>query len=1092
MYIKKENKKKLIFTAFVLIGTIFIYLFSSFWIANKIISPLNVSRVNTIYGEELYQNRKDFNVIDDSIISESEDPWLIWTPDSPPTYIKIIVDKISKDTSAQIFYANEEEIFTEEKSVHFNLTKGVQKVQLPLEDNFNGKLRLDLTNELDIKISINKIQYSTSPIEIRTIFIIFSILEVLFLTILFLLFFKTSIIKEWYDLWLKIDTQKRSLFLLTLLLSFSCVIIYGKIIIDKKVFIYTDIGGDTLNAYFAFYNYLTDSLRELDFSDWTFFYGLGTSNIKFSIYMADPFSLLVIIISSIFGNEVISYMLLFSHILKIIICGLFCYKYLGFFQISEQAKVIASYIFGFNGFLILWGQHYFFGTFCFWSILILICIENILKYEKGILLLSFVTTLITITSVYCAYMILLFSAVYVLFRLLDDLHKEKIRESIYKALKLVGSVILGLCMSAIMFLPQVHNLLNVTNRLDSSISILEKFIFYLKQFFSKSVIVEYLKQFLSNNLNGIGNGYIGSTNYYEVPQLFFSIFFFIFFMQYFCNIYKRHYNKRQKIIRYFAIILIVLLVFQPTLSMILNGFAYPFGRYTFLLMPLFALVTAITLDDILIRKYINIYALMFSVITIVYLESLQIPKSQEGIIEKLQILNCLLLLIFCGSLLKQKKISYRLLTILIGINLICDSYLTTNARGLLQQQSQIVQEPRGNKDTMDALKYLQQIDSSFYRVEKTYYDNNPVTDSLIQGYYGISTYNSTLNKNIIDFNNNFMKEGDINWFAQFIFSNYPNHLTQYSLLGMKYLLTKRLPQYMQQFEILNKFGDVYVLHNKNIDNPIAFYEYLISRKEFDSLSYIQKLDVYSCAMVVEDEKEKVVPYSEVYKELNYQDITLDCAIRKDQSNISQIMEVLDGEEIIFLSNIGGRNSIYFQFDIECSFDGRISIVADNGNGYLEENVHYEKVSQGREKSIKYLLPENTTSIRINGTSKVFSIKNFKLLELKKSLIPQIQTQELKLDKKEDMLSGTVTAKTDGYLFLPVVYQDGWKAKLDQKPVELIQADAGFIGLKLSQGTHSFCLKYQMPWKKQGAILSLFGVTIWIILLLKEKRKGTRN
>ena len=101
--------------------------------------------------------------------------------------------------------------------------------------------------------------------------------------------------------------------------------------------------------------------------------------------------------------------------------------------------------------------------------------------------------------------------------------------------------------------------------------------------------------------------------------------------------------------------------------------------------------------------------------------------------------------------------------------------------------------------------------------------------------------------------------------------------------------------------------------------------------------------------------------------------------------MSQTMEVLDGEEIIFLSNLEARNSIYFQFDIACNFDGSISIVADNGNGYLEENVHYETVSQGREKSIKYLLPENTTSIRINGTSTVFSIKNFKLLELKKSL-----------------------------------------------------------------------------------------------------------
>ena len=61
-------------------------------------------------------------------------------------------------------------------------------------------------------------------------------------------------------------------------------------------------------------------------------------------------------------------------------------------------------------------------------------------------------------------------------------------------------------------------------------------------------------------------------------------------------------GRRQKIIGWIAVaagMFSVLIMFG---SLVFNGFAYPFSRHTFLLMPFFALLTAFMLDHVLKSK----------------------------------------------------------------------------------------------------------------------------------------------------------------------------------------------------------------------------------------------------------------------------------------------------------------------------------------------------------------------------------------------------------------------------------------------------------------------------------------------------------
>ena len=95
------------------------------------------------------------------------------------------------------------------------------------------------------------------------------------------------------------------------------------------------------------------------------------------------------------------------------------------------------------------------------------------------------------------------------------------------------------------------------------------------------------------------------------------------------------------------------------------------------------------------------------------------------------------------------------------------------------------------------------------------------------------------------------------------------------------------------------------------------------------------------------------------------------------------------------------------------------------------------------------------------------------------------------------LSGNITVNSDKrLLFLSVPYIDGWKLYLDGKESEITPVVNGdFIGVRLPDGgTHRIELKFTCPWLKEGIIVSVVGVTLYLLLVAlnylfkKEKRR----
>ena len=156
------------------------------------------------------------------------------------------------------------------------------------------------------------------------------------------------------------------------------------------------------------------------------------------------------------------------------------------------------------------------------------------------------------------------------------------------------------------------------------------------------------------------------------------------------------------------------------------------------------------------------------------------------------------------------------------------------------------------------------------------------------------------------------------------------------------------------------------------------------------------------------------------------------------------------------------------------------------------NVYEYMIQTLKQKEYYFLLPENIDRIVFSCKGPYsYDISDFKVF---KDSISDETIAEGMLVKSGSRMNGNTTAAEDGYLFLPIVYQDGWTLEVDGKPAELLRADSGFMAFYLTKGEHDYCIRYEIPGMKVGAcitILSLFVTAAMAGYKISMKRRSAR-
>ena len=666
-------------------------------------------------------------------------------------------------------------------------------------------------------------------------------------------------------------------FALVIMLGLSCLVIFKDYLFGNQLLIFNDIGSDTWQQYIMNYTSIVNHLRAGDFSLWDFSNGLGINMFNFNLF--DPFLMLLYAFGVLKGP---AHMLIFINIiqiLKILAAGLAFYWFLSQFPFSHQARLVASYVYGLNGFLLVWGQHYQFGTAVVYLPLLLMFCEKFIQKKKGRGFFPIMVFLCGIYSVYFTYMCLAATGIYLLVRVLMVENLTPV-DRLKKFFTGCLEMILGAGMSLVVFLPMAEVLLHVSSRLDSDgkgllDSIRQWFTPYSLKFYQSL-----LKRMFSSNLqNGYGlakgpQQYI--MNYYEDPVMFCSTLAVFLNVQFLAVLRKSDMKKRAKRILYITSAVLILAVALPIGGTSFNYFTLPTQRYTFVLMPVFLLLMAWMWDYM--RKGGRLNLVLILLITALMGWAYWCGYDQAGFSEyKRNILiltvTGVIMVVCLGALvfLTKKQIRSVVMAVMglaLIVNVISEGTVNYQARvtmkktdTLPEEMAQKTEEYKSMKkskdknvkyraemekpqdffremyrtDLQDCLTYLEQNDRSFYRVEKDYISGTVAMDSSAQGYRGISTYNSVMNGYVKEFVETCYPELFFADHNHYTFWNHVDDNWLAAFLGIRYILSGNGNPDGTSWKLQDQVGSLFI-HENTLDAETAhFYSTAISEDSLKEL-----------------------------------------------------------------------------------------------------------------------------------------------------------------------------------------------------------------------------------------------------------------
>ncbi|MCF8450827.1 MAG: YfhO family protein [Taibaiella sp.] len=648
----------------------------------------------------------------------------------------------------------------------------------------------------------------------------------------------------------------KAVFILLGLLFLMAFVVYKDYLLFHNAYFFKDIGSDSYNYSYAATYGVADYIARHGMPGWSFNMGMGQS--IFPFFLRDPFDIFLYM----GGKDNIVYATAYKEFAKVILSGLVFYYYLKALNLSSFTSVIGSLFFAFCGFMILGGGWYFFSFEAFNLAVLLLAFEHFLSKGKWYLFPVGIA-LIAMSQPFNLYVYGLFLAGYTALRLVQTGNYNLKTGSMFLA-KLAGLGALGLMLAGPFLLENVVQLLESPRGSGNTsyAGILSSVpVFGTVDMFQFGTAV---MRFFSSDILGAGTNFKGWQNTLEAPLFYCGLPCLLLMPQVFPFLEKR--------IRLFFILFLAIW-FIPVI--------FPYFRYAFWLFTgdyyrAYSIVLAmfvmyyslLALDNIIKHRKINLIILLVTVAILFLLLNYPFFPDTEAINSPVFTFVSLLLLVyaallyFMGRVQSPAYLKYVLLGV-VALELMYMSGISVNDRDPLTAED--IEQRKGYNDyTMDAIKFINNQDKSFFRIDKSYASSPAIhyslNDALAQEFRGTSGYNPFNQLYYIRYLQ-LMGISDKNNEQE---SRWARGLMSRPILEsenrVKYMLAKNdaMPMWRATGDSIARFGDVTVYRNKFL-LPFGYtYKQYIKESVFDKCPLNQKDFISLRACVIKDEEVNLV------------------------------------------------------------------------------------------------------------------------------------------------------------------------------------------------------------------------------------------
>jgi uncharacterized membrane protein YfhO len=620
-------------------------------------------------------------------------------------------------------------------------------------------------------------------------------------------------------------------------LSVVALFVFRNFLVGTFVFLYKDIGSDSINIAYPGLVHIADYFRHWGIPGWSFSQGMGQWIYPFS--MGDPFGVLLCCL----GRTHIAFAIAWVEVLKILLAGMLFFAFLRTAAVPAAAAIIGAVCYAFSGFSVVGSCWSFSTTETAYFALLLLAVERLLR--KGSLFLFPVwAALVAMFQPFYLFIYGLFLAFYLCMRflLVRPIEPRRFAGTLVKIM-LLG--LLGCVMASVILIPDIAQMLSSPRAGNASyFKILASS--HVFGFVDPQQLLTILYRLFSSDLIGTGSAFSGWNNYLEAPVFYCGLLNLVVAPQIFLIAGRR----RGMVYAVSALLLALPLVF-PHVRYALWLFSGNYYRALSLIESTCILLLGCQSLSWIIRRNgkCNIPLLLASASVLLLLLYIPPPANLAHVNNDLRNLAVLMILVYVFvlgmfGLGRLKGVFPFLLVVTVVFEACCFSYISVNDRRCVSGKE--LGEKTGYNDySVDAIGWLRRTDADadagFFRIDKTFGSgpamHGSLNDAKVQDYYGTSSYSSFNQPSYIRFLDRMAvlsatDEAQTRW-AQGLRSR---PLLE-AIASVKYILVRdtALPAASWCREPLGLFNNVAVLRNR-FSLPLGFaYDSLIPMSLFRGL-----------------------------------------------------------------------------------------------------------------------------------------------------------------------------------------------------------------------------------------------------------------
>ena len=927
------------------------------------------------------------------------------------------------------------------------------------------------------------------------------------------------------------------------------LVLMRRFLFGNAVYLYTDIGSDSVASSYPILVMLSRLFQSGDFSFYTLSSGLGADTTATFLQYVNPLKALLLF----FNRSTMPAGLLLQLYLGTLVTAWASFRFFLLYTEHGIASVAGGLLFAFSGYSVLWSQNLSYGVCVSMFALTMLAVEAFVRKRTParFLALTGVLALYLFTNYFFTYMTALFVIAYLPLRAL--FLKERLPAFLKQYFGTALAALLSLILSAVCVVSVSVTFLGSVRTSDASRPLLT----FLKKGIDPRMVYACAARLFSENMTGIGDLYTGPDNYYEIAVLSVSA---LFFFAFFYLLYRR--QSRKAVLT--GALLCLAALFLPVLRYILN-LNWLVMRFSFWISFLMCLAAVFFIRELLTEA--DARALAFSVIagtacTALILFGLFRLAGRYEFTLSMRTVRFFALFFAAAALFLilfrflPKRAGGLLLIAFIAAEILVMRHDTLYLRLYLTK------EQFGNsaysEDTDKAVQDLMREDPELYRIASTEsyaYAN----EGLVDGFNGTTLYNNT---NPASLRSIAQAHGTNEVSTPYFMSGYPEY-GQFTLLGGRYLIRREKPDASFTEEALfekiasypSKDGTAVtnVYRNKNalpfgylLKGEISEDDYLAADLP-DRMQYLtQAWYLTGTAAPVEDTGEAASNESAedpAASESAEDPASVENASQAPAASAQEILAENADTRRDLLSTALWTNPHNLKMEktksgVRFTATGEDPYIyvylntpleSKDTSNYLHMTVHTKK-NVMRTIALYYLpdaetdahpdfvgtiaynkyypesltlLPDGIAGFRFDIDEDAKSV-TLSALELVTCSDPLAHFEKLKaspveeISFKDDTYTAVVSSDQDEALLLvPFLYLSGWEAEVNGEAADVLNVCGGFTGVKVGRGTSRVTLRYSIPHFKAGLIITLAAacayLLAWILVgVSAARRKRSRS